>query len=64
MAKAEARRLMVMEEDARLRQKLGRAEQIIEAQKNSATCGATAGRGAAAMSTALELAPRAGVGLA
>ena len=33
MAKAEARRLMVMEEDARLRQKLGRAEQIIEAQK-------------------------------
>ena len=34
MAKAEARRLGVMEqENARLRQKLGRAEQIIEAQK-------------------------------
>ncbi|MGH8538871.1 MAG: IS3 family transposase [Gammaproteobacteria bacterium] len=63
LAKAESRRNEALEcEVARLRRKLERAEQIIEAQKKPMrTAGAAHGRGALAMNSAMAVAPQIGI---
>ena len=63
MAKAEARRVSVLEHDfVRVRQKLTHAEHIIAAQKNALrAAGLADGRGSYVMKASVALAPMVGI---